>query len=455
VGIQASDPAFFKLMIRSTFALAALLLWSSSALAEGVFPYRYRTETLANGLQVVFIPMSGSGLVSYWSIVRTGSRDEVEPGRSGYAHFFEHMMFRGTKKYPGPVYDRIVNGIGAHSNAFTSEDLTAYHLTFAKADLAQVVEIEADRFQNLHYQRPEFQTEAGAVYGEYRKGQTEPSFLLEEKLRDTAFDRHPYKHTTMGFEADVKNMPQGFEYSLEFFNRFYRPENVVLLLVGDFDADAAMQLIRRHYASWKPGYKPAKIEPEPEPTGERKGDVAYPGQTLPILDMAYRGDAFDPESRDYAAARLLVAMAFGPTSDAYRKLVLDLQKTEVLFGNVPLSRDPALFEIVAVVKEVEDLPLVRKEIEGTIERFREQLVDSARLEDVKRHEKYGFLMQFDSPLHTAEAVAPFIAATGSIGAIDRFFRTSELVSPEDIRRAASKYFAPQRRTVIVLKGPQS
>ena len=280
-------------MIR-LFTGLALLLFAAGASAENVFPYRYQTQTLPNGLRVIFIPMSGSGLVSYWSVVRTGSRDEIEPGRSGYAHFFEHMMFRGTKKYPGPVYDRIINGMGADSNAFTSEDFTAFHMTFAKDDLAKVIELEADRFQNLHYERPAFQTEAGAVYGEYRKDQTEPAFMLEEKLRDTAFDRHTYKHTTMGFEADVKNMPQGYEYSQTFFQRFYRPENVVLLVVGDFDPAAALKLIQEYYGPWKPGYKAAEIKPEPAPSGERKAEVTYPGQTLPILDLAYRGDALRP-----------------------------------------------------------------------------------------------------------------------------------------------------------------
>ena len=89
-----------------------LVALAAPASAAGIFPYRYQQETLPNGLRVILIPMPGSGLVSYWSVVRTGSRDEIEPGRSGYAHFFEHMMFRGTKKYPGPVYDRIVNGHG-------------------------------------------------------------------------------------------------------------------------------------------------------------------------------------------------------------------------------------------------------------------------------------------------------------------------------------------------------
>jgi zinc protease len=430
----------------------ALLLFAAGASAESVFPYPYQTHTLPNGLRAIFVPMHGSGLVSYWSVARTGSRDEVEPGRSGYAHFFEHMMFRGTKKYPGPVYDRIINGLGADSNAFTTEDFTAFHITLAKDDLAKVIELEADRFQNLHYELPEFQTEAGAVYGEYRKDQTEPEFMLEEKLRDAAFDRHTYKHTTMGFEADVKNMPQAYEYSRSFFQRFYRPENVVLLIVGDFDSAAALKQIQTQYGPWKPGYKPAEIKPEPAASGERKAEVAYPGQTLPILDLAYRGDAFDTDNRDYVAARLLAELAFGATSDVYKNLVLDQQKAEAIFAAVPMNRDPYLFEVTAVVKQQGDLPAVQKALEETIERFQTKPVDAEQLAKVTRHEKYGFLMRLDSPLHTAEAVAPFISAAGSLDAVDRLFEASEQVTTEDIQRAARKYLVPQRRTVIVLKG---
>ena len=157
------------------------------AAAGQVFPYRAVHQTLPNGLKTIVIPLDSPGLVTYWSVVRTGSRDEVEPGRSGFAHFFEHMMFRGTPKYPGPVYDQIVTSLGADSNAYTTDDYTAYHMTFAKEDLERVVEIESDRFQNLSYEKPAFQTEAGAVYGEYRKSITHPFSLLDEKLRDLAY----------------------------------------------------------------------------------------------------------------------------------------------------------------------------------------------------------------------------------------------------------------------------
>ena len=152
------------------------------------------------------------------------------------------------------------------------------------------------------------------------------------------------------------------------------------------------------------------------------------------------------------AARLLAELAFGSTSDAYKKLVLDQQKAETIFASVPMNRDPSLFEVTAIVKQPEDLPAVQKVLEETIERFQTKPVDAQQLAKVKRHEKYGFLMQLDSPLHTAEAVVPFISATGSLDAVDRLFKASEQVTPEDIQRAARKYFDPQRRTVIVLKG---
>ena len=121
---------------------------------------------------------------------------------------------------------------------------------------------------------------------------------------------------------------------------------------------------------------------------------------------------------------------------------------------MPINRDPPLFEVTAIVKQPEDLPAVQKVLEETIERYQTKLVDAGQLAKVKRHEKYGFLMQLDSPLHTAESLVPLISATGSIDAVDRLFKASEQVTPQDIQRAARKYFTTQRRTVIVLRGAQ-
>ena len=120
-----------------------LMVPGCSPMKPTIFPYETRTEVLANGLTVLLIPMESPGLVAYYSVVRTGSRDEAEPGKSGFAHFFEHMMFRGTKTYPSAVYDSLITTIGASTNAYTTDDYTAYHLNFAREDLELVIRLEA------------------------------------------------------------------------------------------------------------------------------------------------------------------------------------------------------------------------------------------------------------------------------------------------------------------------
>ncbi|HPI28535.1 MAG TPA: pitrilysin family protein, partial [Candidatus Marinimicrobia bacterium] len=222
-------------------------LWVTGQTAEPFFPYKYNVEVLPNGLKVITIPMESNGIVAYYSVTRTGSRDEWEPGHSGFAHLFEHLMFRGTEKYPGSLYDKTITELGADANAYTTDDYTCYHLNFAAEDLEKIIEMESDRFINLAYKEEEFKTETGAVYGEFLKGRVSPWFVLYEKLYDVAFDKHTYKHTTIGFEADVKAMPSMYKYSKTFFQRYYRPENVVLLIVGQIETEKTLELVRKYY----------------------------------------------------------------------------------------------------------------------------------------------------------------------------------------------------------------
>ena len=435
--------------------LAVFGLIASTAGAAPVFPYPYTKEILPNGLTAIVIPMESPGQVAYYSVVRTGSRDEVEAGKSGFAHFFEHMMFRGTKKYPAAEYEKIVASIGASANASTTDDLTLYHLKFGKEDLERVIEIESDRFQNLSYSESAFQTESGAVYGEYRKSITSPFSVLNEKVQDLAYDVHTYKHTTIGFERDIKAMPQQFQYSLSFFRRFYRPENVVLLITGDVDPKATLALVRKYYGGWEKGYKPSAIVPEPPQKAERTAEISYAGKTLPIINIAYKGDAFDPNNKDYAAALLLDDLAFGPTSDLRKKLQLKEQKVQMLNGNVPMNRDQPLFEVLSMIKKPEDIAYVRDEVYRTLEEFKTKPVEASRLRDLKRRNKYSFLMALDTPGAVAGALARFVALTGDIAVIETLYSQMEAVTPEDLMRAAKKYFTPERRTVVVLKGSQS
>ena len=428
------------------------LLLAGASMAETIIPYKVHTAVLPNGLKVIMIPMESPGLVAYYSVVRTGSRDEVEPGRSGYAHFFEHMMFRGTTKYPGPVYDSIVTSIGASANASTSDDITVYHLNFAAENLEKVIEIESDRFQNLHYDLAGFQTESGAIYGEYRKGVTNPYEVLDEKVRDLAYDVHTYKHTTIGFERDIKAMPEGYDYSIGFFKRFYRPENVVLLIVGDIKPDAVLKLVKKYYSPWEKGYEPPAVQQEPPQKGERSGAATYPGKTLPILDMAFKGDAFDPANKDFVAATVLGDLAFGETSDIYKKLYIQEQRVDVIGASIPPARDMPLFEITARIKKEEDIPAIQEEILKTIAAYQSTPVDAKRLAGVKKRRRYEFLMSLDTPERVASRLAHYVAISGGLEAVNAYYTALANVTPDDIMSAAKKYFAPERRTIVVLKG---
>ena len=429
-----------------------ILSLGSTAMPQSIFPYKYRTEKLSNGLTVIMIPMESPGLVAYYSVVRTGSRDEVEPGKSGFAHFFEHMTFRGTKNFPAQVYDSLVTAIGAKANAYTTDDYTAYHLNVAKEDLEKVIELESDRFQSLDYEKAPFQTEAGAVYGEYRKNITSPYALLNEKVQDLAYDVHTYKHTTIGFEADIKAMPEAYEYSKSFFQRFYRPDNVVLVITGDISPDATIALIKKYYGGWQKGYVPPQVVPEPPQTKERTAEISYPGRTLPIIDIGYKGEAFDPDNTLYVAALVLGDLAFGETSALYKKLYVQEQKVEFIAPSIPMNRDVPLFEIYSMVKDTGDIAYVRDEVYRTLEEFKTKPVDAPRLNDLKKRQKYSFLMSLDTPDHLAGRVARFVAMTGGLEVIDRLYGKFETITPQDVMAAAQKYFTPERRSVVVLKG---
>ena len=419
---------------------------------DGVFPYDYRVETLENGLTVILVPMSAGGLMSYYSIVRTGARDEYETGKTGFAHFFEHMMFRGTKNFPATLYDRMVTEMGADANAYTTDDYTAYHLSFASEDLETVVKLESDRFQFLDYEEAAFQTEAGAVYGEYRKNRSNPWSVLFEDLMQTAFTRHTYGHTTIGYEKDIKAMPGLYNYSKEFFSRYYRPDNVVLILAGDFNTGRALDLIRSHYGDWKPGYVPPTITPEPEQRSERRVSVSYEGKTLPLLVVGYKGPALDPSDRVMVAGSMLDELMFGETSDIYKKLVLKEQKVQFIGADFGFNRDPMLWNIYVMVKNEADLPMVQKEIDKTCKRFLKEAVTADKLGDMKKRLKYSFLMGLDTPEKVAGGLARFVALTGGIDVVDALYAMYDKVTPEDITKAVATYLVPQRRTIAILKG---
>jgi len=416
------------------------------------FPFSYTQQDLPNGLRLITIPTDSPNLVSIYIVVQTGSRNEVEPGKSGFAHLFEHMMFRGTAKYPPEQYNQILQRAGAASNAFTSDDLTAFYTTFSKEDLDQILAMEADRFQTLKYTPENFKTETGAVLGEYNKNSSDPEEKLDEVLHDTAFDRHTYKHTTMGFLKDVQDMPNQYDYSLKFFDRYYRPEYTTIVIAGDVDAKQARALVDQYWGNWKRGSYHPDIPAEPVQQGPRENHIDWPSPTLPLLEIAFHGPAYSDTDKDWAALDALATLAFSRNSDLYEKLVVREQKVDRLVGDMPRSVDPNLFAIEARVKNPDDLPYVQTQILETIKRFQDELVPAEKLSAVKNRERYAFTMQLDNSQSVAAAVARYVALRRSPDTIDKLYTVYARLTPEDIRAAARKYLIESNRTIVTLTG---
>ncbi|HEX9050179.1 MAG TPA: pitrilysin family protein [Anaeromyxobacter sp.] len=418
--------------------------------AADVLPFKAVEKTLPNGLRVIVVPTGFPDIVSVQIPMQTGSRNEIEPGKSGFAHFFEHIMFRGTKRYPPDAYQAILTRIGARSNAYTSDDLTNYHTTFSKDDLEKVLEIEADRFMNLDYPVEEFKTESRAILGEYNKNASNPLQKFEEVQHDSAFRVHTYKHTTMGFIADIEDMPNQFEYSKIFYSRWYRPEYATVIVAGDVAPDKVVPLVEKYFGKWKRGSYTAKIPQEPPPAGPVYAHVPWPTQTLPWVGVAFHGPAFSPTSKEWIATNLLYQLSFGETSDLYRRLVVEEQIVDALFADAGPGVDPTLFTVYARLKKPGDALRVRDEILRTFARARAERPDPRRLADEIAHARNAFVQRLDSTDSIAAAIARYAVFERSYQTLNRLYRTAASLRPEDLQAAARAYFTDARLVVTTL-----
>lgn len=431
--------------------LAAGLLSATLLFAAGkIFPYPYVQEDLPNGLRLITIPTDYPNIVSLFIVVGAGSRNEVEPGKSGFAHLFEHLMFRGTAEFPPERYEDEIQNAGAASNAFTSDDLTAFHTTFSKEDLPRILSMEADRFAHLSFTQDAFKTETRAVLGEYNKNSANPNEKLFETVRATAFKVHTYQHTTMGFIKDIEAMPDEYDYSKQFFDRYYRPEYTTIIVAGDVDPKRVRALIDERWGTWKRGSFKASIPAEPAQNGPRTAHVDWPTDTLPWISVAYRGPAYSDTTEETAALDAISRLGFDRTSPLYQKLVIDEQKVDTIFAGPPNNLDPELFGVMSRIKKASDLPAIQQQIIETAEGFATKLVDAKKLEELKEHLRYEFALQLDNSESIASTVAQYVALRRTPETINRYYDAYARLTPADIRKAAQKYLIPNNRTIVTL-----
>ncbi len=437
-----------KLIPLAMLALSALPLAATAQ--QDLLPFKATEKTLPNGLKVIVVPTGFPNLVSVTIPVQTGSRNEIEPGKSGFAHFFEHMMFRGTKANPPEQYKAIINKAGARQNAYTSDDLTNYYTTFAKEDLETVLRVEADRFQNLDYAESEFKTESRAVLGEYNKNSANPISKLLEVQREGAFQTHTYKHTTMGFIKDIEDMPNQYAYSKVFFDRWYRPERTTVIVAGDVEPAKAIAMVEKYWSKWKHGSYKAAVPVEPAAKGPVYRHVPWTSSTPPMVTVAFHGPAFSTKDKDQAALSMLLSLSFGRTSKLYKRLVQDEQKVDQLFDFTPNNVDPSMATIGARVKKMDDALYVRDAIMTTVASLRTTLIGDKELADAKSAQKYSLIRTLDNTEQIAQTLARYVHFDRSYGTINAYYRLVDTLTPADLQAAAKKYLTDANMVVTTL-----
>ncbi|MBK5284326.1 MAG: insulinase family protein [Bacteroidia bacterium] len=437
------------LITTAAFSILLSACTEKKAVENSILPYPIHQKEMANGLKVVTIEYDSPGIAAFYAVVRVGSRDEVEQGKSGFAHFFEHMMFRGTDKYSKEKYDEVLKSIGASANANTWLDRTVYHMTGNAKMLDEMFMLESDRFMNLKYSEGDFKAEAGAVKGEFTKNSSNPMEQLDEVMNDSAFVSHTYKHTTMGFFNDVVDMPNQYNYSLEFFKRFYRPEYTTLLVVGDVKHADVEKLAEKYYGKWERGSFVSSITSEPPQTEPKFCHVQNPGFP-PVVQFNFKTPAYSESDTNVFSLDILSYVLFSERSELYKKLVVKEQKVRNLSGGAFFTRDPYLFQVTATLVNAADMQYVKDEIMKAMEDAKTMTVDSAMLAETKSNLKYSFAMSINSPDAIANNLSYFIWLTGNPESLNRAYAMYENITADNLKKSAQMYFNTTSLTMATI-----
>ncbi len=436
--------------IKSSSQLAASDNAMSQQSTNKVFSQKYLFKELSNGLRVLVVKTDYPDLVSVQIPVSVGSRDEDEVGKTGFAHFFEHMMFKGSDKFPQDVYADLFKNAGVDNGAYTTNDYTNYHLDFSKDHLDKVLEIQADHFKNLSYTDAQFKTEALTVKGEYLKNNASPIRKLLAAVRKEAFDTHTYKHTTMGFFEDVEAMPKQIAYGEKFFNQFYKPEYVSLVIVGDVEPQATMAMVEKHWGNWKKGDFVNDIAQEPKQEKAKYVHEKFDGLPGHWLLVSYKGANWQPKEKDRAALDLISELYFSNNSALYQELVVDKQLASQMFNYNPETKDAGLRHVFIKVNEEKDLVAVRDAINRTYAQVRTELVSTEKLDNLKSNLKYSFVNSLDSSESIAATLASYMHFDRDPETINQLYNSFDNISADDIKRIANQYFIDENRTTVTL-----
>ncbi len=403
-------------------------------------------KSLPNGLKVIMLPNPKAPVISFQVWYRVGERNE-ELGRTGLSHLLEHMMFKGTKKVGPEQFARIIQEHGGNNNAFTSADFTAYFENMAAGEIDIAIELEADRLANLMLRQEDFDTERMVVVEERRlRTEDNPQARLVEELDSAAFKAHPYGWPVIGWLNDLERLT--LEDLRSYHATYYRVNNACIVCVGDFEPEAMLKKIERHFGPIRPGPPPPAVRAvEPPQKGERALTLNVPAR-LPTVAWGYHVPNLSrPEG--YALEVIQALLSSGESSRLQLALVRKGLAVEASADYSLLSKDPGLFYVMAQVMPGREPDEVVAAMEREMARLRDDLVGEQELQKAKNQLEAGFIRGQDSLFYQGMLLAMY-ENTASWRQVDDYLPRLRQVSAADVQAAARALLGRENRTSAVL-----
>ena len=443
-----SDPAFY------ICRLPAFMFMLVSLISFEVFanPHEYM---LANGLKIVVKEDHRSPVVISQIWYKAGSIDELN-GTTGIAHVLEHMMFKGTKNISSGEFSKKIAAVGGRDNAFTSRDYTGYFQQLHKSKLALAMKLEADRMRNLILTEEEFAKEIKVVMEERRlRTDDQPHALVYEKMMSVAYQSHPYRRPIIGWMNDLENMTVGD--AQEWYDRWYAPNNAVLVLVGDVDPKEVYSLAQKYYGEIesRPIASLAVRKPQTEVTqaGIKRLQIKAPAQ-MPYLVMGYHAPVLHDANADWEpyALQMLVGVLDGNGSARLNKeLVRNQQIASSINADYDSTgRGPGMFFLSGTPSEGRSAAELESAIRIEIERLIDAGVTEKELRRVRAQVVSGHVFQLDSMFYQAMQIGQLESVGLSYRDLDTIIKKLQAVTAKQVREVAIKYLIDDSLTVAVL-----
>jgi zinc protease len=404
--------------------------------------------TLDNGLKVVVIPDHRTPVVTQMIWYKVGSADETA-GRSGLAHFLEHLMFKGTARHPEGEFSKTVSRIGGNENAFTSYDYTGYFQRVPRDQLATVMSFEADRMTGLVLKDENVLPERDVVLEEYNmRVANNPAARLGEQVAAALYLNHPYGRPVIGWHHEIEQLDR--EAALAFYRRFYAPNNATLVIAGDVDAAEVRKLAEQTYGPIppQPSIAPHSIRPqEPVPAAPRTVTLADPRVEQPILKRYYLVPSAVTASPEQSAALEVLAQLLGSGSNSYlyRALVVDQSlAVSANAGYQGTAVDPTQFMVAAAPKPGVDFPQVEKAIDEVIAKLKQDTVSTENLERAKTQLVAQAIYAQDSQATLARWYGAALTVGLTVNDLRSWPDRVRAVTAEQVRDAARTWLKPNR-----------